>query len=109
MVLSLKDRERTGHVQAVNIMLVDPNIRILSTANIPPQRLDWWPETEDAEAQGVDVRGLSQEEKLKVLPREGDFPWTLREAREILVQSADERNKFNHYQNVAFQSRNVLV
>lgn len=26
------------------MFLVDPHIRILSTANVPPQRLDWWAE-----------------------------------------------------------------
>ena len=109
MIFTLKDKSRVGHVHAVNFMLVDPNIRIISTANVPPQRLDWKHETEEAEKRGINVRTLSLEEKLKILPREGDFPWALQEARDILTQNKEERKKFNHYQNVAFHSKNISL
>lgn len=107
--VTLKDNSQVGHVHCVNFMLVDPNIRIISTANVPPQRLDWKVESEHAEKRGIDVRKLPLEEKLKILPREGGFPWVLQEAREILVQSKEERKKFNHYQNVAFHSKNISL
>lgn len=31
-----------GYRKILAMFLVDPHIRILSTANVPPQRLDWW-------------------------------------------------------------------
>ncbi|GAM40589.1 hypothetical protein TCE0_039r13055 [Talaromyces pinophilus] len=106
---TLKDKSQMGHVHAVNFMLIDPNIRIISTANVPPQRLDWKTETEQALKRGIDVRKLPIDEKLKILPREGDFPWVLHDAREILMESKEERKKFNHYQNVAFHSKNISL
>jgi hypothetical protein len=109
VTFTLKDKSKVGHVHAVNFMLVDPNIRIISTANVPPQRLDWRPETEEAEKRGINVRKLTLEEKLKILPREGNFPWVLQEARQILIQNKDERKKFNHYQDVAFHSKNITL
>lgn len=109
IIFTLKDKSQLGHVHAVNFMLIDPNIRIISTANVPPQRLDWKPETEQALKRGIDVRKLPIDEKLKILPREGDFPWILHDAREILMESKEERKKFNHYQNVAFHSKNISL
>lgn len=38
----LKDRTKPGHRRFIALWLVDPTLRILSTANVPPQRLDWW-------------------------------------------------------------------
>lgn len=40
----LKDRTKPGHRRFVALWLVDPHQRIVSTANVPPQRLDWWAE-----------------------------------------------------------------
>ncbi|KAF7593569.1 hypothetical protein BBP40_011189 [Aspergillus hancockii] len=39
---SLADRSKTGHRKILALFLVDPNIRILSSANILPQQEDWW-------------------------------------------------------------------
>lgn len=41
---SLEDRSKPGHRKILALFLVDPNIRIISSANIPPQREDWWKE-----------------------------------------------------------------
>lgn len=38
----LRDASKPGHRKILAMFLIDPNIRILSTANVPPQRLDWW-------------------------------------------------------------------
>ncbi|GME46672.1 hypothetical protein C8J57DRAFT_1184953 [Neofusicoccum parvum] len=39
---SLKDRSKPGHQKVLTLFLVDPHTRVLSTANVPPQRKDWW-------------------------------------------------------------------
>ncbi|KAF2099439.1 hypothetical protein NA57DRAFT_37564 [Rhizodiscina lignyota] len=39
---SLADRTKDGHRKILVMFLVDPNIRVLSTAHVPPQRKDWW-------------------------------------------------------------------
>lgn len=38
---SLADKSRSGHRKILAIFLVDPHRRIISSANVPPQREDW--------------------------------------------------------------------
>ena len=38
----LEDPTRPGHRKILALFLVDPNVRVLSTAHVPPQRLDWF-------------------------------------------------------------------
>ncbi|KAH8886347.1 hypothetical protein GQ53DRAFT_727710 [Thozetella sp. PMI_491] len=40
----LQDPTKPGHRRFVALWLVDPHQRIISTANVPPQQLDWWAE-----------------------------------------------------------------
>jgi hypothetical protein len=104
--LELNDKTKPGYSHLLQIMLVDPNVRIISTANVPPQRLDWKHEVDKSP---VDVTKLSLEDKLKVIPREGNYPWALQEAKDILHEARIERQQFNHYQDVAFHSKNVAI
>ncbi|KAF2744937.1 hypothetical protein M011DRAFT_153165 [Sporormia fimetaria CBS 119925] len=39
---SLQDRTKPGHCRFIALYLVDPTIRIISTANVPPQQQSWW-------------------------------------------------------------------
>lgn len=48
---SLADRSKPGHRKILAFFLVDPNMRIISTANVPPQREDWWKEKKQVVAQ----------------------------------------------------------
>lgn len=41
-----KDNTKPGHCKVLSLFLVDPHIRIISTANVPPQRKDWWTDRE---------------------------------------------------------------
>lgn len=41
---SLADKSQPGHRKMIALFLVDPNLRIISSANVPPQRDDWWEE-----------------------------------------------------------------
>ncbi|KAL1640291.1 hypothetical protein SLS58_007107 [Diplodia intermedia] len=38
----LDDEDKPGHCKMLTLLLVDPYIRILSTANVPPQQRNWW-------------------------------------------------------------------
>jgi hypothetical protein len=38
----LIDPTKPGHRRFIALWLVDPNKRIISTANVPPQQQDWW-------------------------------------------------------------------
>ncbi|KAM7187203.1 Protein of unknown function (DUF4246) domain containing protein [Rhypophila sp. PSN 637] len=39
---TLKDKTKPGHRRFIALWLVNPEMRIISTANVPPQQLDWW-------------------------------------------------------------------
>ncbi|KAK3113616.1 hypothetical protein LTR53_008916 [Teratosphaeriaceae sp. CCFEE 6253] len=41
----LKDATKPGHHKILTLFLVDPNVRIPSTAHVPPQQKHWWSET----------------------------------------------------------------
>ncbi|CAI7580958.1 unnamed protein product [Penicillium pancosmium] len=46
----LADKSKSGHRKILALFLVDPHRRIISSANVPPQREDWFPsEREDRE------------------------------------------------------------
>ncbi|KAH6891529.1 hypothetical protein B0T10DRAFT_485424 [Thelonectria olida] len=38
----LKDKTKPGHRRFIALWLVDPQTRIISTANVPPQQQSWW-------------------------------------------------------------------
>ncbi|OKP10975.1 hypothetical protein PENSUB_3579 [Penicillium subrubescens] len=73
---SLADASKPGHRKILALFLVDPHTRIISSANVPPQREDWRPATnsgeivntitmEEAKAYRVELmkeRGLKAEE-----------------------------------------------
>jgi hypothetical protein len=40
----LADPTKPGHRRFIALWLVDPSVRIISTANVPPQQADWWAE-----------------------------------------------------------------
>ncbi|EPE02455.1 hypothetical protein F503_06748 [Ophiostoma piceae UAMH 11346] len=41
----LRDNTRPGRLRWLTLYLVDPNYRICSTRNVPPQNRDWWAES----------------------------------------------------------------
>ena len=57
----LKDKTKPGYARTVAFYLVDPNIRIISTANIPPQRLDWTKELSPGEGVKEGLQRLALE------------------------------------------------
>ncbi len=38
----LVDKTRNGHLKMLTLLLVDPNIRLISSALVPCQQYDWW-------------------------------------------------------------------
>lgn len=96
----LADATRSGHRKILALFLVDPFLRVPSTANVPPQQMDWWRDLVEC---GLD-RGAA-----KNLPREvvegivesgaaaGDgkgLPIELEEAKKIRLELMEERKMF---------------
>ncbi|XTI82767.1 hypothetical protein V2W45_1355942 [Cenococcum geophilum] len=80
----LIDESKPGHCKILALFLVDPNMRILSTANVPPQQKQWWA---DAIVQGNERLGkLPPKLMAQVVDGVDDFPISLEEAKEIREQ-----------------------
>ena len=85
---TLQDATKPGHRKLLALFLVDPNITIPSTANIPPQQLDWW-------AQHIDQIGalkqLPQELRDRVYSEVHSFPLTTERAKAVREELMEER------------------
>lgn len=104
----LIDKTRPGCVKVLSLFLVDPNIRIISTANVPPQRLDWSFEVDPQELEGLDQ--MLQKLTLKFgESRKGSLPISLKEAKKLHDDVFLERIAFTKYQQVAFESNVVIL
>jgi len=86
---SLKDKSKPGHRKILVMFLIDPQRRVLSTSNVPPQRRDWWAD---------EVR---KQQSLVKLPAElfdhtvdmvDDFPISWEQALEIRKKLMEERS-----------------
>lgn len=84
----LIDPSKPGHRKILAMFLVDPHIRVLSTANIPPQRKEWW------------IPEILKLPPFNALPREIfdmimgfvlDFPMSWEEAEDVREELMDER------------------
>ncbi|KAJ5644605.1 hypothetical protein N7507_010616 [Penicillium longicatenatum] len=103
----LKDKTKPGSNRCLVFYLVDPNIRIISTANIPPQRFDWTLETEQGE--GDDLTSAMAKLALANKEKKGDMPMTLTKALEHRYKFLEELVEFMRYQHVAFESRVLML
>lgn len=84
----LADPSRPGHRKILALFLVDPYVRVLSTANVPPQRKDWW---------APEVRKIRPFDTLPlevfdmIIEYVNEFPLSWEEATDIRAALMDER------------------
>ncbi|KAK0303176.1 hypothetical protein LTR82_017630 [Friedmanniomyces endolithicus] len=93
----LRDPRSPGHRKILAMFLVDPHIKILSTANVPPQQRDWW---------AVEVRKISPFAELpielfeRIVEVVDDFPISWDEACEtreaLMVERGRATDQYNH-------------
>lgn len=103
----LKNMSNAGRCRCLVFYLVDPNIRIISTANIPPQRFDWTLEAEQGE--GEDLASAMANLALANKDKKGSMPMTLTEALDHRYKFLEELFEFMRYQHVAFESRVLML
>ncbi|KAJ5143732.1 Protein of unknown function DUF4246 [Penicillium bovifimosum] len=99
---ALKDTTKPGYSSAMVFFLVDPNIRIISTANIPPQRVDWTMDIPESEG---GIRAAMEKLALDNMKNKDDMPMSLEEAAEMRAAAVKEMLEFTRYQHVAFESK----
>ena len=85
---SLADVTRPGHRKILALFLVDPNIPIPSTANIPPQQRDWWAQKINHDRA---LSKLPQELAERVYDAVRDFPISLERAKKEREELMEER------------------
>ncbi|KAI1204944.1 uncharacterized protein F4807DRAFT_300951 [Annulohypoxylon truncatum] len=88
----LRDPTKPGHRKILTMFLIDPNIRIISTGVVPPQRRDWW------------ARQIALISPFSKLPTEvfdmimnfvEGFPMSLEEAKAVRETVLEERVNIN--------------
>ncbi|CAF3414500.1 unnamed protein product, partial [Rotaria sp. Silwood2] len=86
----LEDRTQSGYRKILVFFLVDPSIRILSTANVPPQQSHWMPNI---------IRTISPFDQLpsiivnKIMSYI-DFPMSMNQAKQYREKLMNERKYF---------------
>lgn len=89
---SLRDRHKPGRRKILALFLVDPNIRLLSTSNVPPQRRDWW--AEEVRKMEPFAR-LSEELFDMIVARVEDWPIGWDDACAVRERLMEERGGMN--------------
>ncbi|KAF8626051.1 hypothetical protein AX15_005105 [Amanita polypyramis BW_CC] len=87
----LADLTKPGHRKILALFLVDPNTRIISTANVPCQRHDWW--CESIKEKNTALGRLPLELQDKVFSDVEEFPMKMETAKELRLDLMEERKK----------------
>ncbi|PNS15612.1 hypothetical protein CAC42_871 [Sphaceloma murrayae] len=102
---SLADRTKPGHRKILAFFLVHPKARIISTANVPPQRKDWW-EAELQKAGSLDF--MPSELQKHIIDDVDDFPIDLQEAKMAREQLMEERKTYTSCVNDVIIGGNTI-
>ena len=107
----LADPTKPGHRNIVALFLVDPNIKITSTAHVPCQQQEWWWETIMATpTQMPRMANLdSGVSRVPIELQDGilegvDFPFSLAEAKALRLELMEERKWFTISHGKAFEN-----
>lgn len=101
---SLADRSKSGHRKILALFLVDPNLRIISSANIPPQREDWWKESHQTINQLLRGRLSAELPDMVVDGIDPISPMTMEEAKQYRLELMEERKATSDEQVVDFET-----
>ena len=103
---SLKDPTKPGHRKILALFLVDPNIRVISTGNVPVQRKDWW--AEEVSSQDSRLSRLPPEIQAVIFSFVDEFPIGWEEAEEIRKKFMKERKDFVVCHGKSFEDHATL-
>jgi len=88
----LADPTKVGHRKIVALFLVDPNIKVISTAHVPCQQQEWWWDLTRTK-KNQQIAGLPVELQDHILD-DVDFPLSLQEAKTLRLELMEERKAF---------------
>jgi putative lipoic acid-binding regulatory protein len=114
----LEDPTKPGHRKILALFLVDPHYSVISAADVPPQRHDWWAEETFGPAHEL-PSSTKMKELIELLPvelrdkvmddMEDDFPITLEKAKEYREELMKERMKFQLAHDGDFSSVEISL
>jgi hypothetical protein len=94
------DPTKPGHRKILALFLVDPYVRVISTANVPCQRRDWWSrEINDINA----LPGVPSNLQELIVGNVEEFPISMEEAKELRKELMRERKAFVRTVNDGFE------
>ena len=96
----LADPTKPGHRKILALFLVDPNLPIISTANVPPQQKSWWHEMM---GEVVALSNVPVEIKDSIL-KAAEFPVSLQEAKTQREELMEETREFVSGHNHDFEN-----
>ncbi|KAF9523656.1 hypothetical protein CPB83DRAFT_839565 [Crepidotus variabilis] len=114
----LADPSKRGHRKIVALFLVDPNIKVISTAHVPCQQQEWWWEKVMATDKSHPVTGLKgvrpSVSQVPIELQEGilqdvDFPFDLEQAKELRLELMEERKAFVLKSSEAFMETTISL
>ncbi|KAG6860728.1 hypothetical protein C0995_008084 [Termitomyces sp. Mi166 len=91
----LQDRTKPGHRKILALFLVDPHIRVISTANVPCQQREWW--GTEVRQENTPILKLPAEVQDHIIGDVEEFPISLDEAKELRLKLMSERRIFVRY------------
>lgn len=98
--VELLNPAQSGHLKLLTIFLVDPNIRVMSTANVPSQQRHWW--VDAIRRGGSKLTKLPLEVQDLIFDQVDDAPLSLDEARRFRIEFMAERETFIQLQTDTF-------
>lgn len=93
----LADPSKPGHRKILAMFLVDPYVRIPSTANVPPQQMDWWA----SELLKMDLFNSLPGEIFNLIMEFVGFPFSWEDAVKIRQELMNERGALENNINNA--------
>ncbi|KAJ3523414.1 hypothetical protein NMY22_g11454 [Coprinellus aureogranulatus] len=94
----LADPTKPGHRKILALFLVDPNVSTISTADVPPQRRDWWADEVVSACSKVESANrfgrLPTELRNKVFEEVNGFPPSREDAEKYRASLMKERKDF---------------
>ncbi|KAL2866597.1 DUF4246 domain-containing protein [Aspergillus lucknowensis] len=99
---ALANSSKPGHRKILALFLVDPNYRIISSANVPPQREDWWEERKEGIINALPQR-LPLELKEMVVQNMDVSHISMEEACQYRLELMQERTATTEIANEVFE------
>lgn len=97
----LLDKSKAGHRKILALFLVDPHIKVISSANVPCQQREWW--AQEIRRRGL-LRTIPTEIQNEVIRNVADFPMGMEEAKELRLELMEERKAFVNMHDNTFMS-----